>query len=67
MVIGEFISEDLEELLVRSQQLEKRYEYFCRQRNKIFETLFMTATTTETYFLKIILTNNGNTGEITAH
>jgi hypothetical protein len=55
MEIGEFESEDLTELLDRSQKLERRFEGFCRQHNKKLELLFLTSRTTETYYLKVFI------------
>jgi hypothetical protein len=66
MEIGEFESEDLTELLNRSQELEKRFNFYCRQQRKKLDFLFTTAIASETYYLKVFIKTNdyGNNGEI---
>lgn len=54
MVIGEFESEELDELINKAQDLSKKFEFYCKNNNKEFETNFtMTAKGPEIFKLEI--------------
>jgi hypothetical protein len=40
MVIGEFESEELDELINKAQDLAKKFEFYCSKNNKELETNF---------------------------
>jgi hypothetical protein len=56
MVIGEFKSDKLDELINKSQDLANKFKNYCENHNKEFESQFlMTATGTEIFTLQIII------------
>jgi len=56
MEIGEFESDELDELINKSQDLAKKFEFYCKKNNKEFQSLFtMTATGPEIFTLKIVI------------
>lgn len=58
MEIGEFESEELDELITKSQELANKFKDYCIKTNRIFESQFlMTAQGAEIFTLKIIIKN----------
>lgn len=64
MVIGEFISENLQFLFDKEKRIKQQYKNYClyHQKQTVFEYLLNTQKLE--FILKFKLENNGNNGEI---
>ncbi len=61
MIIGEFISTELEELFTREEIVKTRFESYCRQHSKILTTSYeVSAKNKLVFILKFKITQNDN-------
>lgn len=61
MIIGEFISTELEELFTREEIVKTRFEPYCRQHSKVLTTSYeVSARNKLVFILKFKITQNDN-------
>lgn len=61
MIIGEFISTELEELFTREEIVKTRFEPYCRQHSKVLTTSYEVSAKNKLIFiLKFKITQNDN-------
>lgn len=61
MIIGEFISTELEELIAREEIVKTRFEPYCRQHSKVLTTSYeVSAKNKLVFILKFKITQNDN-------
>ncbi len=61
MIIGEFISTELEELIAREEIVKTRFEPYCRQHSKVLTTSYeVSARNKLVFILKFKITQNDN-------
>lgn len=61
MIIGEFISTELEELFTREEIVKTRFEPYCRQHSKVLTTSYeVSAKNKLVFILKFKITQNDN-------
>ena len=59
MIIGEFISEELEDLIARENLVKTRFEPYCRQHSKVLTTSYEVSKENKLIFtLKFKITQN---------
>jgi hypothetical protein len=61
VIIGEFISTELEELFTREEIVKTRFEPYCRQHSKVLTTSYeVSAKNKLVFILKFKITQNDN-------
>jgi hypothetical protein len=61
VIIGEFISTELEELFTREEIVKTRFEPYCRQHSKVLTTSYEVSAKNKLIFiLKFKITQNDN-------
>jgi len=61
VIIGEFISTELEELFTREEIVKTRFEPYCRQHSKVLTTSYeVSARNKLVFILKFKITQNDN-------
>lgn len=61
MIIGEFISTELEDLIAREEIVKTRFEPYCRQHSKVLTTSYeVSARNKLVFILKFKITQNDN-------
>jgi len=61
VIIGEFISTELEDLIAREEIVKTRFEPYCRQHSKVLTTSYeVSARNKLVFILKFKITQNDN-------